>query len=71
VQQLAKHNVKAYSPNISVNDPKQRKHANELQDWCKGEGMKLWSTETNSYVPSLELGRNTRLQSAPTQIPFL
>ncbi len=72
MQQLAQRGIKAYSPNISVSDPKQRKAANEVKDWCRGEGLKLWSTETNSYVPSLNLDKNVRLQSVPTQaIPFL
>jgi len=67
-QQLAARGVKAYKPGISVNDPKQRKAANELVDWCSGESFKLWDRTKNAYVPSLTLG-NTRLQSVPTSAP--
>ena len=28
---------------------------NEIQDWCRGEGLKLWSTEERRYVPELQI----------------
>ena len=62
---LAQRGVKAYLPSISVNDPKQRRPANELTDWCWGDGFKLWSTTEHRYVPSLVVG-GSRLQSMPT-----
>ena len=52
--------IKAYIPSISENDPKSRKPANEVNDWCKGEGFKLWSTITHASVPSLELAGYVR-----------
>lgn len=61
--------LKAYRPDISVNDPKQRRTGNEVQDWCRGEALKLWSTEERRYVPELHAmsnGKRTRLVSAPT-----
>ena len=62
---LAQRGVKAYLPTISVNDPKQRRPANELTDWCSGDGFKLWSTTEHRYVPSLVVAGN-RLNSMPT-----
>lgn len=65
-QQLATRNLKAYKADISVHDPKQRKVANEVSDWCAGDAYKLWSTTENRYVPFLNIdGR--RLRSVPTK----
>lgn len=66
---LKQSGLKAYRPDISVNDPKQRRTGNEVQDWCRGEALKLWSTEERRYVPELHAmsnGKRTRLVSAPT-----
>ena len=54
-------------PNISVTDPKQRKPANEVTDWCEGEGFKLWSTSEHRYVPSMQVG-GMKLKSMPTGV---
>merc|ERR1711939_810108 len=54
-EQLADRGIKAYKPTVSVNDPKQRKPANEMVDWCQGDGLKLWSTTEHRYVESLLL----------------
>ena len=62
---LAQRGLKAYLPSISVTDPKNRKPANEVSDWCKNEGFKLWSTTDNKYVASLDIS-GRRLQSVPT-----
>ena len=64
---LAQRGVKAYLPNISVTDPKQRKPANEVTDWCEGEGFKLWSTSEHRYVPSMQVG-GMKLKSMPTGV---
>ena len=64
-EELTSKGIKAYIPSVSVNDPKQRKPANEISDWCKGDDFKLWSTRDHAYVPSLVVG-NRRLQSMPT-----
>jgi len=61
--------LKAYRPDISVHDPKQRRAGNEVSDWCRGEALKLWSTEERRYVPELQAtsgGKRTRLVSTPT-----
>ena len=68
-EQLAARGIKAYLPTISVTDPKQRKPANEVVDWCAGEGIKMWSVAESRYVPSISLG-GKRLQSVPTQGPL-
>ena len=64
-EMLAARDVKAYLPNVSVNDPKQRKPANEVSDWCAGEGMKLWSTKDHRPLASLSMN-GRRLVSIPT-----
>jgi hypothetical protein len=33
---LQSRHLKAYNPDVSVNDPKNRKAANEIDDWCAG-----------------------------------
>merc|ERR1719473_349284 len=67
---LAARGAKAYLPSISVHDPKQRKAANEVVDWCSGEEMKLWSTAEHRFIPSLDIlsqsGKPIKLQSVPT-----
>ena len=65
---LASKGIKAYNPSISVNDPKNRRPANEISDWCKGEGFKLWDTQSHKYLPNLSLG-GRRLSSVPTGAP--
>ena len=64
---LSARGIKAYLPSISVSDPKNRKPANEVTDWCAGEGFKLWSTKEHRFVPSLDVG-NKKLSSVPTGI---
>ena len=39
----------------SVHDPKQRRTANEIADWCTGEPFKLWSVSDNKYIQSLDV----------------
>lgn len=70
-EQLKLHNLKAYSPDISVTDPKNRKSANELKDWCRYDGLysvcKLWSVSTKQFVPKVNLLGGKSIQSRPTQ----
>ena len=69
--QLMKNGLKAYIPTISVHDPKNRKLSNEVKDWCYRDGLhysfKLWSTETNTFVPELYFSRNERIKSCHTE----
>tara|TARA_B100000945_G_scaffold318477_1_gene323398 strand:+ start:568 stop:798 length:231 start_codon:yes stop_codon:yes gene_type:complete len=62
---LITNNYKAYIPSISVKDPKNRKKANEISDWCKGEGLKLWSDKKNQFIPNTVL-EGKILHSTPT-----
>jgi len=66
---LASHNFKAFSPQTSVTDPKQRRSANELHDYCAGDHMKLWSATDRGPVESLQAYdgvRPRKLVSVPT-----
>lgn len=67
-QQLATHSLKAYKASVSVHDPKSRKLANEVADWCKGDELKLWSSIDHGYVESLTVGKSQKLRSAPTRM---
>jgi len=50
---LQEHDVRAYKPTISVNDPKQRRAVNEVTDWCSGEALKLWHVRSRRCVPGV------------------
>ena len=41
---LHKNNLKAYTANTNLMDPKQRRDGNLLTSWCSGEAVKLWDT---------------------------
>ncbi|KAL1522024.1 hypothetical protein AB1Y20_021669 [Prymnesium parvum] len=65
-QTLQAHGLRAYQAHIAVNDPKQRRKANEISDWCQLDPMKLWSEKTKQYVPMLEVGQGRPpLRSVP------
>ena len=66
-EMLQKENLKAYNSSISVSDPKNRKSANEVIDWCKTDGFnfKLWSISKNKFVKEVVFEK-TRIQSMPT-----
>ena len=46
-------NTKAYTANVNLMDPKQRRPANEVADWCQGEELKLWSPDDRRPLASL------------------
>ena len=61
--------LRAYKGDVSVSDPKQRRPANEVSNWCTSDALKLWSVSENKYVPGLasdEAGRPA-LRSLPTR----
>lgn len=57
--------LKAYNSSISVTDPKQRRKSNEVIDMCGMKDLKLWSTKSNSFVDSFDLGNGSGLHSKP------
>ncbi len=72
---LQANGLKAYKPSISVTDPKQRRPANEVRDYCSGDNFKLWSVNERRYVPVLEAPATrdrppARLQSIATVGPW-
>lgn len=68
---LDQHRLKAYVPSVSVKDPKNRRPANEVVDWCASDGydrvFKLWSTTQNAFVPEVRFTNNARLRSFSTE----
>ena len=57
--------MKAYEPMVSVSDPKQRRAATELNDYCNGDRFKLFSKAENRAVDVLDVG-GRRLKSVPS-----
>ena len=56
---------------VSTSDPKQRRAANEVKNWCEGDAFKLWNTDESRFVPTLDVPARaerprSRLVSAPT-----
>ena len=63
-RQLTKHGVKAFSPSTNVNDPKQRRRANEVSDPTE-ESFKLWSIYERRSLDNIVLDDGYILSSVP------
>ena len=68
-QPVQANGLRAYKGDVSVSDPKQRRPANEVSNWCTGDALKLWSIADNKYVPGLAIDEPGRppLKSLPTR----
>jgi hypothetical protein len=56
--------VKAYGAQVNVFDPKQRRHANQIDHWCYGDRVKLWDALDRRPIPSLSAQHAFDMQRA-------